>query len=99
MKTVAYYEITEKKLKVDVTDIISFKNDLKFELKIKEKSKKKTIKEYELIEVCENEEYSFYLVFDFKNVCFENLINVRLNQFKNNLFANNKIVYYSLKII
>lgn len=99
LKTVAFYKALDKKFKVDVTDIFSFKNDLKFELRIKYKNLQFVLSEYSLEEICEDDEYLFYAVFNFENICFEKIQAIDLIQFKNQYFSDKKIIYYYLKLV
>jgi len=99
LKTLAFYETLDKKFKIDVTNIFSFRNDLKFELNVTAKGKKIVLNNYVLEEFCEDDECLFYLVFDFKNICFEKIQSIDLIQFKNQCFSDKKIIYYFLKLV
>ena len=99
MKTLAFYETLDKKFKIDITDIFSLRNDLKFELKVTAEDRKFVLNDYLLEEFCEDDEYLFYLVFDFKDICFEKIQEIDLIQFKNQYFSNEKNIYYFLKLV
>ncbi len=93
------YQPLNKKFKIDVTDIFSFKNDLKYELRLKYKNKNIVLKQYDFEEICEDEEFLFYLVFDFGDICFEKVNSIDLIQFKQQPFSKNKVVYYYFNLI
>ena len=94
-----YYNLSSKDLKIDVTDIMSFKNNLKFEVQIELQDKIIVLDKYHLQQKCEDDEYSFYLIFDLKNINIQEIKSLYLTQFKRQYFSDERIIYYNFKII
>ena len=98
-----YFDVFEKDsrtfIRLDITDIFSTKNNFcyKLELKYKDKSLQK-IYDYSILSIEENDEYSFFAVFDITNIDFEKLKTATLIQYKKCMFSKREIVYHTFQI-
>ena len=98
-----YFDVFEKDsrtfIRLDITDIFSKKHkvDYKIELKYKDKILQE-ICNYSILEIEENDEYSFFVAFDITNIDFEKLKYVMLIQYKKSLLSRRETVYHTFHI-
>lgn len=98
-----YFDIFEKNcctfIRIDITDIFSKKNKsyYKFELIHKDKTVQK-ICDYSISEIEENDEYSFFVLFDITGIDFKQVNQALLIQYQKHRFSKRETVYHTFRI-